>query len=65
MLVLDAYRGHLTESVTKEVKKLNTNLVIILGGMTSQLLQVIPKPFIRFEPQNNTQQIHNKQTHKL
>jgi hypothetical protein len=24
-----------------------------------------PKPFLRFEPQNNTQTMHNKQIHKL
>jgi hypothetical protein len=24
-----------------------------------------PKPFLRFEPQNNTQTVHNKQIHKL
>jgi hypothetical protein len=44
ILILDAYRSHLTESV----KKLNTNLVIIPRGMTSQLqvlYVVVNKPF--------------------
>jgi hypothetical protein len=38
MLVLDAFKGHLTEKVkTVASNLLNTDLVIILGGMTSQL----------------------------
>jgi hypothetical protein len=38
MLVLDAFRGHLTEKVkTVASNQLNTDLVIIPGGMTSQL----------------------------
>jgi hypothetical protein len=47
MLVLDVYRGHPTQSVKKEVKKLNTNLFIIPGSMTSQLqvVDVVNKPF--------------------
>jgi hypothetical protein len=38
MQVLDAFRGHLTEKVkTVASNLLNTDLVIIPGGMTSQL----------------------------
>jgi hypothetical protein len=49
MLVLDAFRGHLTEKVkTVASNLLNTDLVIIPGGMTSQLHVldvVVDKPF--------------------
>ncbi|KAJ8403318.1 hypothetical protein AAFF_G00355350 [Aldrovandia affinis] len=48
MLVLDAFRGHLTEPVKKQVKAMNGDLVIIPGGMTSQLQVldvVVNKPF--------------------
>ena len=37
MLVLDAFRGHVTDEVKKQVKELNGDLVIIPGGMISQL----------------------------
>jgi hypothetical protein len=38
MLVLDSFKGHLTEKVkTVASNLLNTDLVIIPGGMTSQL----------------------------
>lgn len=48
MLVLDAFRGHLTEQVKTNVRDNNTDLVIIPGGMTSQLQVldvVVNKPF--------------------
>lgn len=48
MLVLDAFRGHLTEQVKAQVQKMNGDLVIIPGGMTSQLQVldvVVNKPF--------------------
>jgi hypothetical protein len=49
MLVLDAFKGHLTEKVkTVASNQLNTDLVIIPGGMTSQLQVlhvVVNKPF--------------------
>ena len=48
MLVLDAFRRHLTESVKSQVRAMNADLVIIPGGMTSQLqvLDVVGnKPF--------------------
>lgn len=48
MLVLDAFRGHLTPSVKKALSDEHTDLVVIPGGMTSQLqvLDVsINKPF--------------------
>jgi hypothetical protein len=49
MLVLDAFKGHLTEKVkTVASNLLNTDLVIIPEGMTSQLQVldvVINKPF--------------------
>jgi hypothetical protein len=49
MLVLDAFMGHLTEKVkTLASNLLNTDLVIIQGGMTSQvqvLDVVVNKPF--------------------
>ena len=48
MLVLDAFRGHLTEPVKTQLRKMNGDLVIIPGGMTSQLQVldvVVNKPF--------------------
>ena len=48
MLVLEAFRGHLTAKVKRLVATLHTDLVIIPGGMTSQLqvLDVsVNKPF--------------------
>ncbi|QQP49044.1 Pogo ele1 orf1-h 1e-40-j 4, partial [Caligus rogercresseyi] len=48
MLVLDAYRGHLMEPVKQLAQSMNGDLVIILGGMTSQLQVldvVVNKPF--------------------
>ena len=48
MLVLDSYRAHLTEGVKKTVKQMKSDLVIIPGGMTSQLQVldvVVNKPF--------------------
>lgn len=35
MLVLDAFHGHVTDEVKKQVKELNGDLVIIPGGMTA------------------------------
>lgn len=37
MLILDAFRGHLTLAVKKQPHAMNGDLVIIPGGMTSQL----------------------------
>lgn len=37
MLVLDAFRGHLTPSAKNTVKEMNIDLVVILGGMTPKL----------------------------
>ena len=48
MLVLDSFKGHLTQEVKEEVKKANTDLVVIPGGMSSQLQVldvVVNKPF--------------------
>uniref|UniRef100_A0A668A962 HTH CENPB-type domain-containing protein n=1 Tax=Myripristis murdjan TaxID=586833 RepID=A0A668A962_9TELE len=48
MLILDAFRGHLSDPVKKQVKAMNGDLVIIPGGMTSQLQVldvVVNKPF--------------------
>ena len=48
MLVLDAFKGHLTDSVKKQLRKMNTELVVIPGGMTSVLQPMdisINKPF--------------------
>jgi hypothetical protein len=44
MLVLDSFKGYLTQQVENEMRKANTDLVVIPGGMTSQL-QVLDKPF--------------------
>ena len=57
MLVLDAFRGHLTEPVKKQLRDMNGDLVIIPGGMTSQLQVldvVVNKPF----KDNLRQEIH-------
>lgn len=48
MLVLDAFRGHLTPDIKGTIRDMNTDLVIIPGGMTSQLQVldvVVNKPF--------------------
>jgi len=48
MLVLDALKEHLTDSVKNQLRKMNTELVVIPGGMTSVLQPMdvsINKPF--------------------
>ncbi len=48
MLVLDAFRAHLTDTVKDSLLKTNSNLVVIPGGMTSVLQPLdvsINKPF--------------------
>jgi len=37
MLVLDAFKGHLTDSLKNQLRKMKTELVVIPGGMTSVL----------------------------
>lgn len=47
-LVLDSYRGHLTDSVKTTLSRAGTDIAIIPGGMTSQLQPLdvaINKPF--------------------
>ena len=47
-LALDAFIGHLTDSVKNQLCKMKTELVLILGGMTSVLQPMdvsINKPF--------------------
>ncbi|KAJ8412737.1 hypothetical protein AAFF_G00116880 [Aldrovandia affinis] len=43
MLILDAFRGHLTEPVKKQVKAMNGDLVIIPGGMTKSIVSGFKK----------------------
>lgn len=48
LLILDAFRGHLTESVKNKVKELGSQMAVIPGGMTSQLQPLdvcVNKPF--------------------
>jgi hypothetical protein len=48
MLVLDTFKGHLTDSVKDQLRKMKTELVVIPGGMTSVLQPMdvsINKPF--------------------
>jgi hypothetical protein len=48
MLVMDAFRGHLTEEIKTRLKNKNCDLVVIPGGMTSQLQPLdvgVNKPF--------------------
>jgi hypothetical protein len=48
MLVLDAFKGHVTDSVKDQLCKMKTELVVIPGGMTSLLQPMdvtINKPF--------------------
>ena len=48
MLVLDAFKGHVTDSVKDQLRKMETELVVIPGGMTSVLQPMdvsINKPF--------------------
>ena len=48
MLVLDAFKGHVTDSVKDQLCKMKTELVVIPGGMTSVLQPMdisINKPF--------------------
>ena len=37
VLVLDAFKGHLTDSVKNQLRKMNTELVVMPGGITSVL----------------------------
>ncbi|KAJ8891683.1 hypothetical protein PR048_004212 [Dryococelus australis] len=43
MFVLDSFKGHLTPDVKNTAQDLNTDLVVIPGGITSQL-QVLDVP---------------------
>ena len=48
MLLLDAFRGHTTEPVKKKLKDINSKMVVIPAGMTSQLQPLdvsVNKPF--------------------
>ena len=48
MLALDAFKGHLTDSMKNQLRKMKTELVVIPGGMTSVLQPMdvsINKPF--------------------
>ena len=48
VLVLDAVKGHLTDSVKNQLRKMNSELLVIPGGMTSVLQPMdVPtnKPF--------------------
>jgi len=48
MLVLDAFKRHVTDSVKDQLHKTKTELIVILGGMTSLLQPMdvsINKPF--------------------
>ncbi|KAM7303791.1 putative POGO family transposase [Ixodes scapularis] len=48
MLVLDAFRGHLTDEVKNAIREAKSDLFVILGGTTSQLQPLhvcINKPF--------------------
>jgi hypothetical protein len=48
MLALDAVKGHVTDSMKNQLRKMKSELVIILGGMTSVLQPMdisINKPF--------------------
>jgi hypothetical protein len=48
MLILDAFRGHLSDELKVELERKNFNLVVVLGGMTSQLQPLdvsVNKPF--------------------
>lgn len=51
MLVLDAFRGHTTDSVKNRLQQHNCDLVVIPGGMTSVLQPLdvsINKPFKQY-----------------
>jgi hypothetical protein len=37
MILLDAFKGHLIQEVKEEMRMANTDLIVIPGGMTSQL----------------------------
>jgi hypothetical protein len=48
MLVLNAFKGHVTDSVKDQLRKIKTEFVVITGGMTSVLQPMdvsINKPF--------------------
>lgn len=67
MLSLDAFRGHLTESVKKEVRRLKSEMVVIPGGMTSMLQPLdvsINKPF-KVLVQNEYDKWMEKENHEL
>lgn len=47
-LVLDAFKGHTADAVKRKMMNMNTNLVLIPGGMTSQIQPLdvsVNKPF--------------------
>jgi len=48
VLVLDSFKGHLSDSVKNQLRKMNTELLVIPGGITSVLQPLdvsINKPF--------------------
>jgi hypothetical protein len=48
ILVLGFFKGHLTQQVKEEMRKANTDFIVIPGDMTSQLQVldvVVNKPF--------------------
>lgn len=48
LLVLDSFRGHLTDKVKAELRKEHTDMLVIPGGLTGQLQPLnvgVNKPF--------------------
>ena len=60
MLVLDAFKGHLTDSVKNQLRKMDTKLVVIPGGMTSVLqpMDVSINPYPTAFPYGNGMVLH-------
>ncbi|KAK2509148.1 hypothetical protein MC885_012543, partial [Smutsia gigantea] len=52
MLILNGFRGHATDSVKSSMESMNTDMVIIPGGLTSQL-QVLD--VVVYKPLNDSQ----------
>jgi hypothetical protein len=55
--VLDAFKGHLTLEVTSAIHAMNSDLVVIPGGLTSQLqvLDVIVNKLFKDNVVDNTE----------
>jgi hypothetical protein len=67
MLVMDAFRGHLSDRIKNRLRNTNTDLAIIRSGMAIQLKPLdvsINKPFKHLVPKHHDARL-NKDNHIL